>query len=154
MSTGNMQQTRAAPFSPLARAVVDSFGEGVVVFDSEGRLSFSNQRARNLLDNLGNGETERAEHLMPILARLGGRIAPLRVGSLTVGEAVYIPANEGPPSLAEQERRAIVQTLDQTSWRLAETARLLGISRTTLWRRLKTYGLHRDKRGRWSDEHS
>jgi len=65
---------------------------------------------------------------------------------------VYIPSKEGPPSLAEQERRAIVQTLDQTEWRLAETARLLGISRTTLLRRLKTYGLHRDKRGTWSNE--
>jgi transcriptional regulator of acetoin/glycerol metabolism len=152
MNTGNVQQARGAPFSPLAKAVMDSFGEAVIVFDADGRLTYSNARARHLLDNLGNGQSEDAEHLMPVLARLGGRVAPLRVGALTVGEAVYIPGKEGPPSLAEQERRAIVQTLDQTSWRLAETARLLGISRTTLWRRLKTYGLHRDKRGTWSND--
>ena len=150
-----MQQSRTAPFSPLARAVMDAFGEGVIVFDVDGRLSYTNQRARHLLENLGtNGNADTAEALMPVLARLGGRVAPLRVGSMTVGEAVYIPANDGPSSLAEQERRAIVQTLDKTGWRLAETARQLGISRTTLWRRLKTYGLHRDKRGRWADEPS
>ena len=128
---------------------MDSFGEAVVVFDSSGRRVYSNTRARNLLENLANGSGDHAEQLMPVLARLGGRIAPLRVGSMTVGEAVYIPTADGPASLAEQERVAIVQTLDQNGWRLAETARVLGISRTTLWRRLKAYGLHRDRRGRW-----
>ena len=133
---------------------MDSFGEAVIVFDSEGHLTYTNAKARHILDNLGNGQADDAGQLMPVLARLGGRIAPLRVGSLTVGEAVYIPGGEGPSSLADQERRAIVQTLDKTGWRLAETARLLGISRTTLWRRLKTYGLHRDKRGGWANEQS
>jgi len=33
--------------------------------------------------------------------------------------------------------------LEATSGRLAEAARRLGISRTTLWRRLKSYGLDR-----------
>src|ERR671924_6354 len=45
---------------------------------------------------------------------------------------------------------AIVKTLDAHSWKLAETARYLGISRTTLWRRLKAYGLHRDGRSKWA----
>ena len=70
---------------------------------------------------------------------------------MTVGEAVYLPVESGPKSLADQERQAIVDTLDKTGWRLAESARLLGISRTTLWRRLKAYGLHRDGRGRWAE---
>ncbi len=141
---------RPSPFSPLARAVMDSFGEGVVIFDSEGLVIYANARARALIDTLGGDGTSEARELMPILARLGGRIAPLRAGSLTFGEAVYLPLEEASPSLADRERRAIVHTLNQTDWKLAEAARLLGISRTTLWRRLKRYGLHRDKRGKWA----
>lgn len=158
MSAGNVQQMReqmrASPFSPLARAVMDAFGEAVIVFDSEGRLTYTNGRGRALLETVESGAGDDARALMPVLARLGGRIAPLRIGTLTVGEAVYIPVSDGASSLAEQERQAIVQTLDRTGWRLAETARVLGISRTTLWRRLKTYGLHKDKRGRWGSARS
>ena len=129
---------------------MDSFGEGVVVFDSEGQVTYANQRAKSLIETLDGDGTGNAHDLMPLLARLGGRIAPLRAGSLSLGEAVYLPADEGAPSLADRERHAIVNTLNQTDWKLAEAARLLGISRTTLWRRLKRYGLHRDKRGKWA----
>ncbi len=51
------------------------------------------------------------------------------------------PHAEQPRTLAERERQAIIDTLQRTSGRLAEAARRLGISRTTLWRRLKAYGL-------------
>lgn len=128
---------------------MDAFGEGVVIFDAEGHLVFASRRARTAIESGSSVPAEDAEHLMPILARLGGRITPIRVGSMTVGEAVYLPGEESSRSLADQEKRAIVKTLDRTQGRLAETARLLGISRTTLWRRLKTYGLDRDRRGRW-----
>ena len=129
---------------------MDSFAEAVVVFDNDGNVTYTNGPGRLLVESLGNGENK-AETLMPILARSGGRVAPLRAGTLTLGEAVYVPAREAPTSLADRERQAIVDTLDKTDWRLAETARVLGISRTTLWRRLKSYDLHRDQRGRWAD---
>jgi Bacterial regulatory protein, Fis family len=151
MTEGLGQVPRVSPFSPLARAVMDAFGEGVVVFDHDGRVMFANARGRAVLDSVEADEPGDSEHVLPMLARLGGRIAPLRAGSLSLGEAVYIPNEEGPKSLADRERRAIVNTLNQTEWKLAETARVLGISRTTLWRRLKAYGLHRDKRGRWAN---
>ena len=91
-----------------------------------------------------------ADELMPRLAALGGRVRPLRAGTLEMGEAMFLPAVEGPTTLADREKQAIVRTLDVHEWRLAETAKALGISRTTLWRRLRAYGLHRDGRTKWS----
>ena len=150
MSGLETQQARASVFSPLARAVLDSFSEGVVVFDSDGRVSYANVHARTILRAVSNGGVEDAESLMPKLARLGGRVAPLRVGSLAVGEAVFLPAEAGSRSLADRERQAIADTLGKTGWRLAESAQMLGISRTTLWRRLKAYGIDRDRQSAWA----
>ena len=91
-----------------------------------------------------------SQDILPRLAAMGGRLRPLRVGSLELGEAMFIPGISGPTTLADREKEAIVRTLDAHSWKLAETAKSLGISRTTLWRRLKAYGLHRDGRSRWA----
>jgi AraC-like DNA-binding protein len=135
-------------FSPLAKALLDGFSEGVVVFDSEGKVLYANQQAREAL--AGMDLTDAAPDLQPRLAALGGRLRPLRVGALELGEAMFIPGVEGPTTLAAREKEAIVKTLDAHNWKLAETARHLGISRTTLWRRLKAYGLHRDGRSKWA----
>jgi transcriptional regulator with PAS, ATPase and Fis domain len=134
-------------FSPLAKSILDGFSEGVVVFDSQGRVIYVNQQARGQLndDDLAEGATD----LLPRLAALGGRLQPLRIGSLELGEAMFIPGQIGATTLAEREKEAIVKSLDAHNWRLADTAKHLGISRTTLWRRLKAYGLHRDGRSRW-----
>lgn len=135
-------------FSPLAKTLLDGFSEGVVVFDVEGRLLYVNQQAREALR--GMDLAENSPDLLPRLAALGGRLRPLRVGSLELGEAMFIPGVEGPTTLAAREKEAIVKTLDANNWKLAETAKYLGISRTTLWRRLKAYGLHRDGRSKWA----
>jgi PAS domain S-box-containing protein len=45
--------------------------------------------------------------------------------------------------LREVEREAILKVLDQCDWRLGNAARRLHMSRTTLWRRMKRYGLER-----------
>lgn len=138
-------------FSPLARAVLDSFSEGVVVFDSHGRVLYANSPAAITLESVAGDAPRNAEQLVPELARLGARISPLRVGDLKVGDAVYLPdSGETSETLADRERNAILQTLEGHGWRLAQSARALGISRTTLWRRLKEYGLHRSGRGKWS----
>ena len=135
-------------FSPLAKALLDGFSEGVIVFDAEGRLLYTNQPAREAL--AGVDLFEGAPDLQPRLAALGGRLRPLRVGGMELGEAMFIPGVAGATTLAAREKEAIVKTLDAHSWKLAETARSLGISRTTLWRRLKAYGLHRDGRSKWA----
>jgi len=120
-------------FSPLVRAVIDAVSEGIVVFDSQGRLLYANTSARRVIDGQ-NGDVRHR------LQSLGARFAPLRNGAQSLGEAAILPSN-GPLTLADRERQAITETLQDTSGKLAETARRLGISRTTLWRRLKSYGL-------------
>lgn len=145
----NSPAPTASVFSPMAKALLDGFSEGVVVFSADGRIIYSNQPARDALETLlaPGGD---AQSLMPRLAAMGGRLRPLRVGALELGEAMFIPGIEGPTTLADREKETIVKTLDANNWKLAETARHLGISRTTLWRRLKAYGLHRDGRSRWA----
>ena len=45
------------------------------------------------------------------------------------------------PTLNELERRHIVRTLEAFDWNLAVVTEKLGISRATLWRKMKQYGL-------------
>src|SRR6476620_10652170 len=134
-------------FSPLAKALLDGLTAGGVVLVLGGRFLYANQPAREAL--AGMDLYEGAIDLQPRLAALGGRLRPLRVGGLELGEAMFIPGLAGATTLAAREKEAIVKTLDAHGWKLAETARSLGISRTTLWRRLKAYGLHRDGRSKW-----
>jgi len=124
-----------ATFSPLVRAVIDSVSEGVVIFDQQGRLLYANAPARRVIDGQNGGGDFRNR-----LQTLGARFTPLKNGPQNLGEAAILPQT-GPLTLAERERQAITATLQDTSGKLAETARRLGISRTTLWRRLKSYGV-------------
>ena len=125
--------TLPATFSPLVRAVIDSVTEGIVIFDQQGRLLYANASARRVIDGQ-NGDVRNR------LQSLGARFSPLRNGTQSLGEAAILPPT-GALTLAERERQAITDTLQDTSGKLAETARRLGISRTTLWRRLKSYGM-------------
>jgi transcriptional regulator of acetoin/glycerol metabolism len=72
---------------------------------------------------------------------MGGRVERIEAGAVVLGHAVYVPVHEPADTLADQERRTIVETLNSTGWKLTETARRLGISRTTLWRRLRAWGV-------------
>lgn len=141
-------------FSPLAKTLLDAFGEGVIVFDPEGRAIYLNAPARQTLTEAGLETNGEKDDLLPELAELGGRLAPLRVGGLELGEAIFLPRREGPTTLADREKSAIVHSLEAHNWKLADTAKTLGISRTTLWRRLRAYGLHRDGRTRWDPQTS
>jgi DNA-binding NtrC family response regulator len=49
--------------------------------------------------------------------------------------------NPPPTALREIERQQIVQALEKTSWHRGKTADVLGISPSTLYRRLREYGL-------------
>ena len=135
----------------LARSVLDAFNEPALVFDVGGRLLYANHAARATLEgsaDLKNGAAS-APQILPQLAPLGVRIKPVWIGDSKVGELVVLAKGSGLDTLAERERRAILDTLDATGWRFAAAARQLGISRTTLWRRLRRYGLRRDGRSQW-----
>ncbi|HKE85099.1 MAG TPA: sigma-54 dependent transcriptional regulator [Vicinamibacterales bacterium] len=59
------------------------------------------------------------------------------------------PAADSParvPTLAEAERAHILRVLDATSWNKKEAARLLAISRGTLYRKIVEYGLEPNTR--------
>ncbi len=147
-------------FAPFEKAIMESIEEGIVVFDSFGRLVYANRSARRLVEGMDELATARPEVLRRRLSTLGGRSKRLQIGGSLLGDAVILPASEndsgagggvggggggggGEGTLAERERRAITEMLKATGGRLAEASRRLGISRTTLWRRLRAYGLHR-----------
>jgi transcriptional regulator of acetoin/glycerol metabolism len=64
---------------------------------------------------------------------------PIAVEQLAAGQPVQ-PKKAVAPSLAELESQAIERALERTAGNLSAAARLLGIDRTTLWRKLKKGG--------------
>ena len=49
-------------------------------------------------------------------------------------------------SLDELRRKQILTVLEQTGWHQGKASEILGISPSTLYRQLKTYGLTRSRR--------
>lgn len=139
------ESASAIAFPPLARALMDSLPEGILVFDADGKFLYANEPARRAIGGLVDSGIQSDPLLRSRLASLGARVTPLRNGTAWIGEVVLLPAGDGARTLAERERQAILDTLRVANGKLAETARRLGISRTTLWRRLRAYGLDRDR---------
>lgn len=121
---------------------LDGCSDGVIVFDDGGSVVYANSPARAFIATSGVRPGGERAALSRLLEDRGARVIPLRAGTAQYGEAVYLPGPAG-DTLADRERRAIIETLEATRWRFSETARRLGISRTTLWRRVRTYGLAR-----------
>ena len=91
-----------------------------------------------------------------VLLANDGRITPAELapeilqpagGSLSVAASASLPASTteagGVPPLREVERQQILAALEQTNWHRGKTAELLGISPSTLYRRLRDYNLTR-----------
>ena len=118
----------------LGRAVLESLEQGIAVFDARGELVYANPAAQRLLASANGTDPRR------ILLNNEARTLPLRDGATPIGEAFLLGGNCGAVgTLADRERQAIQDALSATGGRLAEAARRLGISRTTLWRRLRAY---------------
>jgi two-component system response regulator HydG len=60
-----------------------------------------------------------------------------------LGSRPHVPLNIRPlkEALEEPEKRIIIQALQALSWNRQETARVLDINRTTLYKKMKKYGL-------------
>ena len=158
MDSGLMQQTRLGArektanlpppvsIAPLGQAVVETLSEGIVVLDLYGRLVYANQRARRVIEAWGDAG-HRSDNLRERLLAAGGRTRTLKQGTTELGELISLADRDHTRTRAERERQAILDTLEVTRGKLAETARSLGISRTTLWRRLRAYGLRPGAQG-------
>lgn len=82
-------------------------------------------------------EVSRSSTMPPLIVST----APVGAG----GEWSDTAASSGPSpaSLREVERQQILGALEQTNWHRGKTAQLLGISPSTLYRRLRDYNLER-----------
>jgi len=130
--------TRAAErVPPLVRAVLDVQDDEIVVFGSRSDTLYLNAAAQAALPAGTTTPLTESRLFRAQLVARGARVVPLRSGGKVLGEMIVVPRQRQGRTLAEQEREAIRQTLQQTGGRLAAAARRLGISRTTLWRRLK-----------------
>jgi DNA-binding NtrC family response regulator len=71
-----------------------------------------------------------------------------RIGTDALPLEIRVPAAERPSGLHETrdaaERQRIRQALEQTDWNVSSAARLLGIERTNLHKRIRSLGLARD----------
>src|SRR3989442_11385809 len=142
MPTREKMQSPPPPsgFAPLGQAVMESFAEGIVVFDPYGRMIYANQRARKVLDGLGDPAFLRGGALRERLVALGGRARALKQGSLELGEAVFLPDGEDAKTLAERERRGSPDTPAGTHREPARGAPRPRVHRTTLWGGVRGFG--------------
>ncbi|MBI5069856.1 MAG: sigma 54-interacting transcriptional regulator [Deltaproteobacteria bacterium] len=117
---------RALRFSPDALRALLSYPWPGNVRELENALEFA--------VTVSQGQTVRAEDLPPEVS--GARLAAPEASP------------PGPPARAavadhEGQRTALVAALDRSRWKVAEAARALGISRSTLWRRMRELGVSR-----------
>lgn len=118
---------------PIVCALLDSRDEAIAVFGARGDTLHVNRAAQATLPPPPLPESVL---LRGCLVARGGRAVALQADGKLLGEMIMV---RRPPGLtwADEERAAIRETLERARGRRADTARRLGISRTTLWRRLR-----------------
>jgi transcriptional regulator of acetoin/glycerol metabolism len=70
-----------------------------------------------------------------------GRLSLATSGAAPAGNGEPVPIVQPVIPLAEMERQAIIRALEYTKGDRVMAAHLLGIGRTTLYRKLKEYGI-------------
>jgi len=127
--------SREPGLQSIVRALLDCRDEAIAIFGTRGETLHMNLAAQATLPPT---PFPQAVLLRAYLVDRGGRAVLLQADARLLGEMIIVPQPPG-RTLAEQEHQVIRETLQQTSGRLAVAARRLGISRTTLWRRLRRH---------------
>ena len=93
MTARDKTSTPSTPFSfaSLGPAVMESFAEGIALFDAHGRLLYANQRARRVIDALEGNGSHRGDGVRDKLIAFGGRVRALKQGSAELGEQATVP---------------------------------------------------------------
>lgn len=107
------------------------------------------RQLRNCLERavlLSNNGQITVNELPPEVVRNPLVVAPQSVAIQISGPADSASPNSGSLSLRDAERQQILAALEQTGWHRGKTADLLGISPSTLYRRLRDYDLERRQR--------
>ncbi len=129
---------RALRLSPEAVRVLLSYAWPGNVRELENALQFAATVAR--------GQTLQPEDLPPEILDGGGSIDPAPSTSLRSTGAsrpgarargLARAARRGPP----MDREAVVRALEAHGWNRLDAAKALGVSRSTLWRRMRALGL-------------
>src|SRR4029079_4392447 len=93
---------------------------------------------------LSNNGRVTVSELPPEVLRPAASVPVVTTAVSTPGVEVPVQAAPGAPgSLREVERQQILAALEQTGWHRGKTAEILGISPSTLYRRLRDYDLER-----------
>jgi len=134
-----LKQLSAAPpeITPEARAALRAYSWPGNV-----------RQLRNCLERgvlLANNNLITLDELPPEVARpsAGGSLSSFAPASGSQSMSGSASDSGGPTSLREVERQQILSALEQTGWHRGKTAEILGISPSTLYRRLRDYNLDR-----------
>jgi transcriptional regulator of acetoin/glycerol metabolism len=140
---------RGADIVQLAKYFIDSVAEKQQI----PAPALSNQTILRLLQYGWPGNVRQLENAMLFAVNMAssGIIEPEDLPAAISGleNIKFIPENKPPENLLtikELEKVTIMQTLIQTGNNVSETANLLGMSRSTLYRKIKDYGLLDDIR--------
>jgi DNA-binding NtrC family response regulator len=77
------------------------------------------------------------------MAFTGPTSQPGAAADFNAGANSFGSVSGSPTSLRDVERQQILSALEQTGWHRGKTAEILGISPSTLYRRLRDYNLER-----------
>ncbi len=135
-------RARREDIEPLARALLGRVGA------RHGRaLQLSPDALRTLLDHDWPGNARELENVLEygVTVCRGQTILPEDLPALSAVPAVPPLAVADPtrpaPAAEPDELQHLRRALETHHWRRADTARALGVSRITLWRRMREYGL-------------